>query len=239
MTWLRRIWEYAVCFLFPERCIFCNEVIEPLRLCCDRCRGELATVTPPLCRYCGRSKTDCDCHRRHHPYDGVAVPFYYKDAAQKGILRLKRYDDPKAFTFFATQMAAVIRREYPDEVFGGVCYVPMTAADKRRREYNQSALLAAEVAKRLELPLLPILKKRYETKPQKGLDRAHRSGNLLGVFDVTDAVNGQTLLLVDDVLTTGATLSECAKMLKLAGADRVIATAIAVSAPKEKTQENR
>lgn len=232
MSRIREFWERFICIFLPDRCIFCNTVIEPLTLCCDECRGELHTVRPPVCVYCGRSREDCTCKQHRHPYEAVVAPFYYSGAARQGIRRLKRWDDPKAIRFFAAQMAAVVRREFPDLAFDGVCGVPMTDKDVRRRGYNQSVLLAKAVAEILELPLCDVLVKRYQTAPQKALKRTERSGNVLGVFDVTDMLHGKRVLLVDDLVTTGSTVGECAKMLKLAGAETVTVVAIAVSAPQ-------
>jgi ComF family protein len=235
----RRIGEYLLCFLFPERCIFCNQVIQPLQLFCEDCRETIATVRPPVCLLCGHNKDDCSCKGHRHPYDAVIAPFYYEESVSRGILRLKTWDDPRAIRFFSAQMAAALRREYPDLPFDGVCYVPMTKRDRRRREYNQSHLLARELSRVLQMPLYHSLVKLYETKSQKSLKRAQRSGNVLGAFDVRGEAPGKSLLLVDDVVTTGATVSECAKMLKLAGAETITVVTIAVSAPQREEENEK
>ena len=82
-------------------------------------------------------------------------------------------------------------------------------------------MLVAVLSKRLALPYEPVLTKLTHTQPQKELTALRRRGNLLGVFDVCSDVSGKTILLVDDVITTGATLDECAKMLKIFGAAEV------------------
>ena len=228
----KQFWEWVLYEFFQNRCIFCNDVILPLTLCCEKCRGDMAVIKAPICSYCGRNKQDCSCHKQRHAYDAVAAPFYYTGAVQQGLLRLKRYDDPHALSFFAEQMTAVIRREYPQLPFDAIVYVPMHVKAQRKRDYNQSELLAAEVALRTGLPVQPCLVKRYETKPQKALNRTQRLGNVLGVFDVEGRVFGQRLLLIDDVVTTGASAHECAKVLKICGAKSVTVLAVAVTAPK-------
>ncbi len=237
MTLWQQIRYAFLCIFFPERCIFCNDVVEPFALSCANCRGEIVTIRPPCCHYCGQNKKDCDCHQHKHAYDHIAAPFYYEKAVKTGILRLKRYDDPNAIRFFTNQMSAVIRREYGDKRIDGICFVPMTQKDERARGYNQSYLLAKEIAETFDKPLYPILKKIYATKGQKRLSRAERSGNVLGVFEVTESVKGLSLLLIDDVVTTGATADECAKMLKLAGAEAVWVACIAVTPPKREEKE--
>ena len=168
----------------------------------------------------------------------MAAPFYYELAPRSGVLRLKHCDDPDAIDYFTNRMQAVVRREYGNEPIDGLTYVPMTRRACREREYNQGELLAKSLGKRLMLPVLVTLAKQYETPPQKSLGYHARSGNVLGVFDVIDpTVRGKTLLLVDDVMTTGATLNECAKMLKIYGAKRVFAVTVAVPRGKTKTDE--
>lgn len=204
--------------------MFCGKPIPAVTLCCDTCRAQIHPIRPPICSQCGKSREDCVCGRRHHRYDRLASPFYCNAAVHRGILRLKRWDDPLAVDFFAEQMAVVVRREFRDETIDAVTFIPMTDRDRRARGYNQGELLARAVAKRLSLPLVSALVKRYQTKPQKALTAVERSGNVLGAFDVRKGVDvaGKTWLLVDDVITTGATTDECAKMLKLYGARRVV-----------------
>ncbi len=224
-----------VAVVLPERCVFCGDVIPPLQVCCDTCRDTLLIVAPPICPYCGRAKGDCICRKRRYAYDKVAAPFYYQDAGKAGVLRLKRHDDPQAIDYFADQMAAVVRREYQHVTIDGITYVPMTKRDKRKREYNQGQLLAQALSKRLNVPMLSVLEKLYETTAQKATEPCYRSGNVLGVFDVTDqeAVRDKTILLVDDLFTTGATLHECAKMLKIYGAKEVPVVTLCVGKPKK------
>lgn len=233
--------QIALCVcavLLPKQCAFCGTLILPWRESCEACERQMSYIKPPLCPYCGQQKSHCNCGKRRSIFDKVAAPFYYETAVRSGILRLKRYDDPDAIALFAEQMHTVVRREYGDELIDALTYVPMTRQAERRREYNQGRLLAEALGKRLALPVYAALTKLYETPSQKELDFHARSGNVLGVFDVVDpAIRGKTLLLVDDVMTTGATLSECAKMLKIHGAKRVLAVTVAVHRRKTKTDE--
>lgn len=237
MNW-KRVRRCLLAVFLPKRCIFCDTVIPPWHQSCEPCARQLSFIRPPLCPYCGHYKKHCDCGNRRSAFDKVAAPFYYEAAARSGVLRLKRHDDPDAIACFADHMHTVVCREYGDESIDGLVYVPMTRPAERQREYNQGRLLAEALGERLSLPVYAALAKIYETPPQKALDFHARSGNVLGVFDVIDpAVRGKTLLLVDDVMTTGATLSECAKMLKIYGAKRVLAVTIAVHKRKKETDE--
>ena len=236
MNNLRRHTAEAVALVYPDRCIFCGKAIPPLSLCCERCRRTVRVIKPPLCRYCGKSKKECRCKHHRHAYDGVIAPFYSdRGAVHRGLVRLKRYDDPRAIDYYADQMLAAFRREFGASVPHAVTFVPITRAAQAERGYNQSELLAKALAKRLSVPCEPLLTKLYETRPQKELAAWQRSGNVLGVFDVPDraAVAGKVLVLVDDVLTTGTTLDECSKMLKLCGALRVFCATVAIRDVKD------
>ncbi len=234
----KKVGQYLLAVFLPKRCICCDTLIRPRQQSCEPCARQLSFIRPPLCPYCGHYKKHCKCENRRLSFDKVAAPFYYEASAREGVLRLKRHDDPDAIDAFAAYMQAVVCREYGDESIDGLTYVPMTRRAERQRGYNQGELLAEALGKRLSLPVYTALKKIYETPPQKELDFHARSGNVLGVFDVIDpAVRGKTLLLVDDVMTTGATLSECAKMLKIYGAERILAVTVAIHKRKKQTDE--
>ncbi len=220
----------AAAWLFPERCIFCNRVIPSLTLSCEDCKADLSLIFPPLCSFCGAAKADCVCEHHRHRFDRVVAPFYSEGAVHNGLVRLKQFDDPYAIGFFADQMVAVCRREYGNETVSVVTSVPMTASKRYERGYNQSERLAQAVAERLALPYATLLTKLYETRAQKSMHAWERAGNVLGVFDVPnrEMVCGKTVLLVDDLVTTAATADECAKMLKLYGAQRVLLLAAGI-----------
>ncbi len=223
MTGWERFKRQCIAVFFPERCIWCGKVIPPLSLCCDACRENVAVIHPPICTYCGMEKQVCRCQRKRHHYDRIASPFYCEKAVRSGILRLKHYADVTLIGFLADQMATVVKREYGTSLPDIISFVPVTERDGFSRGYNQSELLAIALSERLGIPMQPLLVKLYETKPQKALRAQFRSGNVFGVFDVQSDVTlaSKTILLVDDVLTTGSTLNECAKMLKLYGAHKV------------------
>ena len=229
----------VVAMIWPERCVFCGKPIPSLTLCCEACRDEIHAIHPPVCTQCGASRKDCTCGHHRHRYDRLVSPFYCTGAVHQGILRLKRWDDPFAIDFFAGQMAAVIRREWRDEPIDIVTSIPMTARDFRARGYNQGELLARALAKTTSRPYAPLLEKRYQTKQQKRLTAVERTGNVLGVFDLCQGadVTDKTVLLVDDVITTGATIDECAKMLKLYGARRVLCVTASVRHRNEEEEE--
>lgn len=222
MTRGQRLKRGLLSILFPERCACCGRVVPPLSGCCESCHGELAIILPPVCSCCGANREDCVCrkHRRH--FDRCAVPFYYEGPVKQGILRLKEQDDVDNAEFFARYMAQVVRREYGSLRFDWIIPVPLTRARRKERGFNQSERLARALSRELTVPVSTALCKVAETRPQKELTALERSGNLLGAFEVEGAdLEGARILLTDDLITTGSTLDECAKMLKLYGASEV------------------
>lgn len=236
---MNRFLRNILAWFIPERCVFCGKVLLPEQVMCPTCRRFLSVVRPPTCLFCGQRKIDCHCQKRRRHFDAQVAPFYHEGPARSGVLRLKQWNDAQAVAYFTQQMAAVVYREYDVEDFDGIVFVPMTKRELFARGYNQGEVLAKALGKRLGLPVFDVLKKVYETLPQKELTSIQRSGNVFGVFDVTEpSVEGKTFLLVDDVMTTGSTADECAKMLKIYGAGRVMCVTLATCRFKEEEDES-
>ncbi len=229
VTFKRRL----IAVFFPERCAACGEVVAVGEGVCPDCGDTMPRIGVPVCPLCGHEKEWCRCRQRRRHYERVVAPWYYDGKAAEAVLRMKRRGDPVAVAYMAEELADTVRQYYEEITFDGVVFVPSTRREKRRRGYNPGELVARATAALLGLPILPCLTKLIDTPPQKTLPAERRSGNLLGVFDVVGAVEGKTLLLIDDVVTTGSTLDECAKMLKIHGAEAVYAATV-TSTRKEK-----
>ena len=204
-----RVWERVRRALLPDRCICCGTVLQQGTVC-EACRRDLprATGTNPV--FCGRF-----CKR-------AVAPFYYKDHIRAAARRLKYKNSMPAVAFFAEEMAHEVRTGLPGIRFDLVTNVPMEAAQLRRRGYNPAARLARETAKCLGLPWIETLRQVRRTGRQHTLPEGLRATNVTDAYKVAGAdVRGKTVLLADDILTTGSTLEECAKMLQAAGATQV------------------
>ena len=233
---LRRV-RYA---FYPRRCAFCGAVVQPQTEICAKCSEDVPRVTPPICYSCGCGKSECKCEKHHSEYaSAFAAPFYYTGVVNQGIHRMKFQSSPQAAEVFGREMAVFARQVYRDVTIDLVTFVPMTRREKRERGYNQSELLAKAAARALMLPMAPTLKKLYETARQRSLGKRERSGNVLGVFEVIDPsqIRGKRVLLCDDLRTSGATLIECAKMLRIRGACEVLCLTAAVGMPKGKQEK--
>jgi competence protein ComFC len=155
--------------------------------------------------------------------EGLSVGADYEGAVKELVLQLK-FHRLKAATEAAAGLVLRCADEWPDVNL--VTSVPVAAGRYRERGYNQSELLAREVARRLGLPYSTMLG-RLTTAHQMGQDRRTRLEQVAGAFYGVRRLEGQRVLIVDDVVTTGATLSECAATLRAAGAGPVWAAAVA------------
>lgn len=214
---------------FPHHCFLCNEVLYPHRRMCGACLQKAPYIYPPICERCGRNTDKCHCGKRRRAFERCVSPFYHKGVVQNGIYTLKSEGFEVTVNGFAAEMAEVVRREYGGIPFDLVTAVPLHKRERLSRGFNQAEKLGQALAARLYLPYETVLTKLTVTAPQKELKAVERSGNLLGVFDVCGDVSGKIILLVDDVITTGATLDECAKMLKIFGAEEVYAVTAAAA----------
>ena len=216
---------------FPERCHFCGKVILPeTELCADCLREEKRlTIALPTCTFCGREKASCRCQKHRQMFERNVSVYTYEGAAKRGVIRFKRLSTDMDAAFYAVGLSQAVRREYAGIRFDGIVPVPMSAGQIKRGDKSTTLQLAKALSRELNIPVADILIKSYETRPQKTLKWRERQGNLLGVFDVKEGASpdGKCYLLVDDVITSGATLHECAKMLKIYGAEQVLAATIA------------
>jgi ComF family protein len=155
--------------------------------------------------------------------DSFVAVWYYEGNVRKSILRYKFYHARQYAPAYGRFLAKKIAEVYP-EGFDCLSWVPVSPLRKLTRGYDQSALLAKAVGTELGMVPVPLLKKIRHNRPQSGIAKeAKRRANVLGAYRITDPkkVVGKRILLLDDVLTTGSTAGECARMLKTAGAKEV------------------
>ncbi len=235
MTWFR----LAADLVFPRRCACCGVdcASEPGHLCWD-CRQAIAVVQPPFCDTCGMPVAGRVDHRFECHQCGERSPKF--DRARSAA----RFDGPvreavHAFKYngafwverdLVDLLESGLRVQYAGEQVDLVVPVPLFRARFRERGYNQSELLARALARRVGLDCgSRVLRRVRDTGSQTKLTASGRLSNVLQAFDVRRprAVAGRVVLVVDDVMTTGATLSDCARVLRRAGARRVLALTVA------------
>lgn len=213
--------------VYPNRCVACGKLLKAPALCSD-CRQDVRLIKRGSCPRCGGVRGKCDCDTRNLAFDGFTAPFAYDGAVRWGLLNMKFYRRPDAAQYFGWVLAEKISREYAGIKFDGVCFVPMSDSGLKERGYNQAALLAGRVSELLDIPLIPnALYKVGDTSVQHRLGMAQRFENVKGAYLAGIGVENKCILLIDDIRTTGATLHECAKVLKKSGARSVFCAVVA------------
>lgn len=222
--------------LFPKRCELCAEVIELDDTVCDRCKNP-PLIKPPVCEFCGASKDDCVCKKHKNEYKNIAAPYYYKDSIVTAIYRFKNSDMTFLAERFSKDIFSCVSENFSDISFDAVTFVPLRLFKEKYRGYNQSEVLAESVAKYLKVDVVPFLKKVRYTGVQHHKSAKMRKADVFGAYDVDEKyvskLENKTVLLIDDVKTTGSTLNECAKMLKIYGAKSVYCAAVAITNKKK------
>jgi ComF family protein len=231
--------------IYPPRCLVCEDFLQEAGAApdfpdgiCGACSQGFVRNDGPKCSICGRpfpagTRPDhwCEgCLRKPPLYESLGAPYAYEGTVATAILRFKYGGVSRAASVLGPLLADFAfgwLKDAPDPV---VMPVPLHLKRLRQRGYNQSLLLAGYVAARLsaELDYLS-LKRPKHTPSQAGLNREERRKNMKGAFvlERPQAVEGRTVLLVDDVATTGETLNECARTLKKAGCRRVLCLVLA------------
>lgn len=202
--------------LFPRKCVFCQKLLPKGRKdLCDHCMEHIPEFT--------KSK-------RRIPFVARWVClWYYKDEVGESIRRFKFRNARHYAAAYGKYLAKRIFADFSED-FDVISWVPVSTLRKLSRGYDQSNLLAVSAAKELSLEAVPLLRKIRNNPPQSGiLGVAQRKANVQGVYKALDAqeIRGKRILLVDDVITTGATVSECARILLTAGAKEVCCIALA------------
>ena len=204
--------ERLLDLLFPPKCPYCRTVLEEVHApLCPACQPRLPWLT-------GKQ-----AERKVDFADGCYAPLAYRERVPEAHHRYKfggvrAYSEP-----FAVLMEQCVR-EHVSEPADLVTWAPLSRKRLRERGFDQTELLARKLAARLDLPAAALLEKTRHTRPQSELnEESARRANALGAYGLLPGVDptGKRILLVDDVVTSGATLSECARVLKAAGAEKV------------------
>ena len=211
--------------LFPEKCILCGHVLE---------RSEM-----DLCHTCRVEAPECPVGKQKRTFlDSWVAIWYYKGYIRSSILRYKFHRARHYAKGYGQILAMKLSEEYPDG-FDLLTWVPISRLRKFRRGYDQVELLARAVGRELGMEPVRLLQKIRNNPPQSGISgQAERRANVLGVYRLKASadVENKRILLLDDVITTGATAGECARVLLTGGASEVHFGAVAVARHHGKTK---
>ena len=196
--------------LFPPKCIICQKILTGRETICPECARSLPVATGAQVKH----KVEFT--------EGCYAPFFYEEPLRSAFLRYKFSGREHYATSFGKWMADCLTGQEQTE-FDFVTFAPLSQLRRWRRGYDQAELLANEIAAQLNLPLVPTLTKAYR-RPLSRLEGEHsiRSARIMGAYSLRKGADvcEKRILLVDDITTSGATLSACAQVLKCAGASR-------------------
>ncbi len=246
--------EGPLALLYAPHCLLCGRSLDSLSPVCAMCAHALPRLQGPRCLICQQPLPEAGldlCVRcgTHHREFARAVPLGpYEGGWRRLILDLKAGRDRVVSRFLSSQLAEEVRRQ-PSRVPDIITFVPMTARERRSRGFNQSRLLATGVARQCRIPVARLLTKRTDTKRQSVLGAEQRRANLRDAFSAVRSQRGlshavrsqrglhavrsstelssKSVLLIDDVLTTGATAEACSRALLDAGYGEVVVLVVA------------
>ena len=210
--------ERALDLLFPPKCPYCQKLLdEPRAPVCPRCQASL----PWLEGRAGERKIDLA--------DGCYSPLASGEMVREAIHRYKFHRVRALGRPFAALMARCLADRLPDGA-DLICWAPLSRERFRERGFNQAELMAREMGRLLSIPAGPALEKVRDTRPQSELEEeSARRANARGAYALLPGADltGKRVVLVDDVVTSGSTLSECAALLRRAGAEQVFCLTLA------------
>lgn len=203
--------------LYPSRCVFCRRLTKgPQEKICPQCLKSLP-YTPPAAQF------------MKFPFLlGCCAPLYYEGVVRESLLRYKF----QGAAAYAKVYGELLSKCIDENGFSCdiITWAPLSRRRLRHRGYDQARLIAEETAKLLGIPCARLLKKTRNNPAQSGTGSAEkRRANVAGVYEMLSPTlaGGGQVLVVDDIVTTGATLSECARVLRVAGCAGVYAAAVA------------
>ncbi len=213
----RDLTDRVLDLVYPTRCILCRNFLTPGR--------------PRICPACGDSlpRTENGGRKKGDFFSECVSPLYYEGTVKEAILRYKFRGAQAYADSFGELLASCIYEELEGK-YDILSWVPLDPGRRRSRGYDQAELLARAAGRKLRREPVAVLCKRRGVKPQSRTGEPEkRKANIAGAYRVKDPalVAGKRILLIDDIVTTGSTLSECAKTLLLAGAEDVRCAALA------------
>ena len=216
---IKRASMFLLDLLFPPRCVFCGRIIPPGQKICVKCVNNIKPLYGMIRINAGPLGKNIPC----------AVLYTYTDMVRESIIRFKFYGEKQNSVFYAKELSKQIYEFYGKTLIDIVTCVPISKERRKLRGYNQSELIARGVSDAFDLPYADCLVKVKDNTEQHFLGKDERRLNVKGAyrlsgFDISD----KNILLIDDIVTTGSTISECAKVL-LAGGAKVYCAAIALA----------
>ena len=232
------LFQAAVSLLYPATCTICGKNVRAGEYLCEECEAKIVRILPPFCKTCSgpfegsitSAFTCANCAHRTIHFDAAVAAYRGRSIVREIIHEFKYARQIHLRHLVAHWLRAALDDERLRDIsFDLIVPEPLHPARQRERGFNQASLLAELLGAETSMPSRPVLQRIRYTTTQTALDRSQRMENLHNAFRLRKNadVRGLRVLLIDDVLTTGSTLSECARVLKRAGAISVHAATAA------------
>lgn len=230
--------------VFPTHCRLCSRESE--ELICKWCRASFRPVEPPLCKYCGTPVDDinreiCEgCRFETPPFEICRAAFYYDGAFRESMKLLKFKKQINIAPLIIDPSVEYFRQNEFLFPVDAIVPVPSNPGSRKFRDYNPSAIFGRFISRESGVPVVEALKFKRVAEPQYELDFSERWKNVQDAFQVISELKkdtaGKKILLVDDIITTGATVTECTKALLDSGAKKVYVLGMSRSALRGKEE---
>lgn len=231
---LKEIGEKILDLVYPHTCPFCGELTD--RKVCRECAREVWYIQEPRCKKCGKpirrqEQEYCfDCAHRRHAYERGMSLWKHEKQVRASVYRFKYRNQRIYSRFYAEEMESRFKKYIIQWKIALIIPVPLSKKRRKERGFNQAALLAEQLSRRLHIPADTChLQRTVDTIPQKQLGVDARRENLRNAFVWTgQSLAGKNVLLLDDIYTTGNTIDSAAKILKKSKAEKVYFLTISI-----------
>ena len=217
-----KLLQWLAGVLFPEKCVLCGQILQ---------KDEM-----DLCHQCRIDAPECPITREKYSYiDSWVALWYYEDTARRSLLKYKFYGRRNYAAAYARLLGMKLLQQQTE--VDVLTWIPVSEKRRRKRGFDQVELIAQHLGENLGMSPVKTLKKVRDNPPQSGITgQAERRANVLGVYIEQNRENfyGKRVLLLDDILTTGATAGECARVLLTAGAAEVHLAVVAATRKHKK-----
>lgn len=229
-NWTGKQLEIALNLIYPQRCPFCDGIVSlSTKGICDSCHDKITIIREPRCRKCGkpienmREEYCKDCNNHSHDFDRGFSLLLYQNFTKESIYRYKYKNRREYADCYAKLIVYHFNREIRDMHPDALIPVPLYWKKQRKRGFNQAGLLAEKIKSQTGIPVNHgLVIRTRNTKAQKALNRSEREKNLKKAFQVTENdVKLDTVIVIDDIYTTGSTVDMIARELKKSGVKKV------------------
>lgn len=224
--------KYILEILYPPKCTFCKNLLTTTnkenKYICKTCHQSLPFIFNDISKISDRDIYYKFLNRNYYFKECISV-FFYEGIIATSIRKFKFYNKLSFSSLFSYYISLFVNDFYSDVNFDFITYIPMYKLKEKQRGYNQAKLLAKNISKILKIPLSELLIKIKDNQIQHNLPANMRINNVKNIYKALNIqnINEKTILLIDDIVTTGSTLNEASKILKENGAKNIYCATIA------------